>query len=91
MRTSEKLRTEVLKFSLSHANNVGSDFYYRVSANFTYARNKVIYMDETPWSTYDAAGNLVTDRSYMNQTGRPLGSGLVLSCNWHVQNSGRFG
>lgn len=45
---------------------VGSDFRYHVNANVSYARNKIVFMDEVP-NTW----------SYMDQTGKPTGTVLL--------------
>ncbi len=50
---------------LGHRNRVNNDLSYSVSANMSYARNRIIYMDETP-GTYE----------YRNRTGRPIGAEL---------------
>jgi len=50
---------------LSHRNKIG-DFFYNISANVAYYRNKVVFADEVP-NTYE----------YRNATGRPLGSSLL--------------
>lgn len=49
---------------LTHQNSIG-ELRYNLSANTSFARSKVIYMDETPPA-----------EAYMAQTGRPLNSGL---------------
>ena len=57
-----------VEIQLSHENRVANgDFIYRINGNFLYAKNRVEYMDETPWG----AGH-----EYMNQTGHPMGAGL---------------
>ena len=43
------------------------DFNYHVSGNFMFARNRIKYMDETPWGE---------GHEYMNLTGHPMGSQL---------------
>ncbi len=43
------------------------DFIYRLSGNFMFARNRIKYMDETPWGE---------GREYMNLTGHPMGAQL---------------
>jgi TonB-linked SusC/RagA family outer membrane protein len=50
---------------LSHRNRVNEDFSYTVSANMSYAKNKIIFMDETP-GTYE----------WRDRTGRPIGAEL---------------
>lgn len=55
-----------VELQMHHSNRVG-DFIYNVSGNFMFARNRIEYMDETPWGEgYER----------MNQTGRPMGAGL---------------
>ncbi len=53
---------------VGHRNRVSTDFSYSISANMSYARNKIIFMDETPGEpgTYE----------WRTQTGRPIGAGL---------------
>lgn len=47
--------------------NANRSLFYQISGNFMYARNKIIYMDETPWGEgYER----------MNLTGHPMGSRL---------------
>ena len=56
------------ELQLHHQNRVANgDFIYNISGNFMYAKNKIEYMDETPWPE---------GHEYMNLTGRPMGSGL---------------
>ncbi len=54
------------EIQLSHQHRV-SDFNYRVNGNFMYAKNKIVFMDETPWPE---------GHSYMNQEGMPMGASL---------------
>ncbi len=54
------------EIQLSHQHRV-SDFNYRVNGNFMYAKNKIVFMDETPWPEGHA---------YMNQEGMPMGASL---------------
>ncbi len=57
-----------VEIQLSHENRVANgDFIYRINGNFLYAKNRVEYMDETPWGE---------GHEYMNQTGHPMGAGL---------------
>lgn len=56
-----------VEFQLYHDNRVG-DFMYHVQGNFLWAKNKIEYMDETPWGEgYER----------MNLTGHPMGSSLI--------------
>lgn len=57
-----------IEVQLSHENRVANgELIYRVSGNFMFARNRVEFMDETPWGE---------GHEYMNQTGHPMGAGL---------------
>ncbi|REL38356.1 TonB-dependent receptor [Rhodohalobacter sp. SW132] len=49
---------------ISHQNNVG-DLAYRISANTSFARSEIVFMDEPPQA-----------EDYQTQTGSPLGAGL---------------
>lgn len=55
------------ELQLSHYNKI-SDFNYNIAGNFLFARNRVIYMNETPWGE---------GHEYMNQEGKPMGSSLM--------------
>lgn len=55
------------ELQLAH-NNKLNDFQYSISGNFLFARNTVVYMNETPWGE---------GQEYMNQEGRPMGSKLL--------------
>ncbi|MDR2765094.1 MAG: TonB-dependent receptor [Tannerella sp.] len=50
---------------LTHANSI-NDFRYNISANVSFARNKVVYIDEQPAA-----------EPYQFATGRPMGSSLL--------------
>ena len=55
------------EFQLSHAGTIG-EIRYNVGGNFLFARNKVIFTDETPWGEgYD----------YLKAEGRSMGSRLL--------------
>jgi hypothetical protein len=54
------------ELQLTHRNKIG-DFQYDIAGNFLFARNKVIFIDETPWPE---------GHDYMKAEGRPLGAGL---------------
>jgi TonB-linked SusC/RagA family outer membrane protein len=49
----------------------GGDFRYNIAGNFMYARNKVIFMDETPQPE---------GYEYLYLTGHPMGSSLYYQC-----------
>ncbi len=51
---------------LSHRNTINSDFGYNISANVTYAKSEILFMDEVPNS-----------EEYQNRTGRPIGAQLI--------------
>jgi len=56
-----------VELQLYHDNRIG-DFMYHVQGNFLWAKNKIEYMDETPWGE---------GHEYMNLTGHPMGSSLI--------------
>jgi hypothetical protein len=60
-----KVNSEGFEGTLGY-NNSGKEFSWGVSGNFTYAKSKIIFIDE-------AAGAL----SYQRQTGRPLNTYLL--------------
>lgn len=62
-----KVNNGGVELQLSHNNRVNNDFSYSISGNFLFAKNKIKFMDETP---YDEA------HQYLQQTGHPMGSGL---------------
>ena len=49
----------------------GGDFFYNLSGNFMYAKNKVVFMDETPQPE---------GYEYLYLTGHPMGSELYYQC-----------
>jgi TonB-linked SusC/RagA family outer membrane protein len=55
-----------IETSLGYSNTTKSGIGYRINGNFTYAKNKIIFMDE-------AAGTL----GYQRQTGRPMNTELL--------------
>ena len=59
-----KVKNQGYEIVLSHRKSIG-DFTYSVSGNISYAKNRIIYMDETP-----------NVEEYQNQTGHPVGAGL---------------
>ncbi|WP_051697563.1 TonB-dependent receptor [Prevotella sp. 10(H)] len=61
-----KVQNKGVELQLNHRSRIGK-VNFNASGNFLYARNKVIYMDETPWGEgYD----------YLKEEGQPLGAGL---------------
>lgn len=61
-----KVENKGVELQLNHRSRIGA-VNFNASGNFLYARNKVIYMDETPWGEgYD----------YLKEEGMPLGAGL---------------
>ncbi|MCC8155523.1 MAG: TonB-dependent receptor, partial [Tannerellaceae bacterium] len=61
-----KVQNKGLEIQLNHRNKIGK-VNFSANGNFLFARNKVLYMDETPWGEgYD----------YMKEEGIPLGAGL---------------
>ena len=57
-----------VEIQLSHENKLlGGDLRYRVNGNFMYAKNTIVYMDETPWPE---------GHDYMKLEGKPMGSSL---------------
>ena len=57
-----------VEIQLSHENKLlGGDLRYRVNGNFMYAKNTIVYMDETPWPE---------NHEYMKLEGKPMGSAL---------------
>ncbi len=55
-----------VELQLGHEYRVG-EFSYHITGNFMYARNKIVYMDETPWPE---------GHDYMKLEGMPMGSSL---------------
>ncbi|TLP70537.1 SusC/RagA family TonB-linked outer membrane protein [Maribacter sp. ACAM166] len=58
-----KVDNSGIEFALGHRGSISKDLRYSMNANFTYARNKVVFIDEP------IAGNL-----NIRRTGRPLGT-----------------
>lgn len=61
-----KVQNQGLEILLNHVNRVGQVTLH-ADGNFMFARNKVLFMDETPWGE---------GHEYMNETGGPMGAGL---------------
>ena len=57
-----------VELQVNHENKVlGGDLRYRVNGNVMYAKNTIVYMDETPWPE---------GHEYMQLEGMPMGSAL---------------
>jgi len=56
-----KVENKGLELELTHNNNIGKVNYF-LNANFSFARNKIVYMDETPPA-----------HPWLAKTGRPIG------------------
>ena len=57
-----------VELQLTHENRVANgEFIYRLGGNIMYAKNRIEYMDETPWGE---------GHEYMNATGHPMGAEL---------------
>lgn len=61
-----KVENKGVELQLTHQSKIGQ-VDLNVSGNFTFARNKVIDIDETPWGE---------GYEYMNAEGKPMGTGL---------------
>ncbi len=63
------------ELKVSHRRTV-NDFFYSIEGNVSYAKNEIIYMDETP-----------NAEVYQNKTGRPVGAGLFYKADgiFHTQ------
>ncbi len=53
------------EFSTAYRESIG-EFNFTIGGNVAFSRNKVVFVDEVPF-----------DEEYQNQTGKPLGSGLI--------------
>lgn len=60
-----KAENKGIEMMLGFRDRLNKDFHYSVSGNFTFARSKVIYMDEVPQA-----------EDYQREEGRPIGSSL---------------
>lgn len=61
-----RVQNQGIEFQINHRSTIGQ-VNFNASGNFLFARNKVIYVDETPWGEgYD----------YLKEEGQPLGAGL---------------
>jgi TonB-linked SusC/RagA family outer membrane protein len=62
------VRNRGVELQLSHENQAfNGDLLYHINGNFMYAKNTILYMDETPWGE---------GHEYMNLTGHPMGASL---------------
>ena len=61
-----RVQNQGIELQLNHVNKIG-EVNFRASGNFMFAKNKVLFMDETPWGE---------GHEYMNETGAPMGAGL---------------
>lgn len=70
-----KVKNNGFEIHITHHNKVG-DLNYSLDGNFSYAKNTVDYMDETPHN-----------ESYQDQTGKPLGTSLYYKADgiFHTQ------
>ncbi len=70
-----KIENHGYEIVLSHRNRVG-DVSYNVSGNMSYAKNTIIFMDETP-----------NVEEYQNRTGKTIGAGLYYKADgiFHTQ------
>lgn len=59
-----EVENQGVELKLTHR-QVINDFSYSLEGNLSYAKNKIIFMDETP-----------NAEAYQNQTGHPVGAGL---------------
>ncbi len=60
-----KMENKGIESLISWTDNIGKDFQYDLSLNMTYARNKILFWDETPG---------IPD--YQKSTGKPVGAPL---------------
>jgi TonB-linked SusC/RagA family outer membrane protein len=71
-----KAMNQGFEIIINHRNRVNQDFSYDISANMSYAKNKVVYMAETP-----------NTKEWRDQTGRPIGASLYYKADgiYHTQ------
>ena len=66
------VQNQGFEMQLSHGGrSKGGDFIYNISGNFMFAKNKVVFMDETPQPE---------GYEYLYLTGHPMGSSLYYQC-----------
>jgi TonB-linked SusC/RagA family outer membrane protein len=73
-----KVKNHGYELMLTHRNTLGT-LTYSVNANVSFARSKIIYMDEVPPA-----------EPYMAQTGHPLGSGLYYKSDGIIDNQEEY-
>ena len=62
------VKNKGVEFQINHENSLaGGELIYHLSGNFMYAKNTIVYMDETPWPE---------GHDYMKLEGMPMGSAL---------------
>ena len=61
-----RVQNQGIEIQLNHYSRIG-EVNFRASGNFMFARNKVLFIDETPWGE---------GHEYMNETGGPMGASL---------------
>jgi len=61
-----KVNSNGVEVTLGYNNSTAGGFHYGISGNFTYAKSKIIFIDEAPATL-----------SYQKQTGRPLNTYLL--------------
>jgi TonB-linked SusC/RagA family outer membrane protein len=66
MENIGEVKNKGFEMQLTHRNKAGN-VQYNLAGNFLFARNKVIFIDETPWPE---------GHDYMNAEGKPLGAEL---------------
>lgn len=59
-----KVNNQGFELVLSHRNKI-NDFSYNINGNISYAKNKIVFMDETPHT-----------EAYQDRTNRPIGAAL---------------
>lgn len=59
-----KVNNKGFELKLSHHQTL-NDWFYNIEGNMSYAKNEIVYMDETP-----------NAEAYQDKTGRPVGAGL---------------
>lgn len=71
-----KVDTHGFELVLRHRNHISDKLSYNIEANASFARSKIVYMDETPQA-----------EPYQNQTGLPVGASLYYKADgiFHTQ------
>jgi len=73
-----KVSNHGYELTLTHRNTIGA-LTYSLGANVSFAKSKIIYMDEVPPA-----------QPYMTQTGHPLGSALYYKSNGIIHNQAEY-